>query len=213
MKKIISFALALSSVLSFAQISFSGKANLVFPTGSPTWKNISNTAVNAYGNGGKNNVGFNVGLSAKISTPTSFFVMPEVYFTSFKNEFTEPNTNTQLEAKNDRIDVPVLLGYNVMGEMLGLFVGPVASYNFSNSNQYNNFIENAKNDFTVGYQFGAQAKLQKFIVNARYEGAFTKDQRNFIDQNNYTQIVAGSNFDVSYDNRPSIFIVGVGYEF
>ena len=208
MNKLFSFALVLSSAFSFAQISFAGKVNAIFPTGSPSWKNISNTATGAYENGGKNSVGFNVGLSAKISTPTSFFVMPELYYTSFKNEFLEPLTNTTLEAKSNRIDVPVLLGYNVMSEMLGLFVGPVASYNLSSDNTYNDFKEKAENNFTMGYQFGAQAKLQNFIVNARYEGAFTKDQRNFI-----TPMLGNNSYNVQYDSRPSLFIVGVGYQF
>ena len=65
--------------------------------------------------------------------------------------------------------------------------------------------ENAKNEFTVGYQFGAQVQFQKLIVNARYEGAFTEDQRNFINTT--------TNETIRYDSRPGLFIVGLGYEF
>jgi hypothetical protein len=49
--------------------------------------------------------------------------MPEVYYTHFKNEFTTQNTT--FDMKSNRIDVPVLLGYNLLGNMLGVFVGPV----------------------------------------------------------------------------------------
>lgn len=206
MTKILSTALLGLSVFAAAQVSLSGKANLLFPTSSSSWKDISTTASNAYAEGGKNNVGFNVGLSAKISLPGAFFVMPEAYYTTFKNEFTDPNSNTTLEAKSNRVDVPVLLGYNLLGESLGAFIGPVASYNLSTDNQFNDFQENAKNNFTVGFQFGAQAAIRKLIVNARYEGAFSKDQREYIDNTGVAQTIR-------YDNRPSLFIVGLGYKF
>lgn len=131
--------------------------------------------------------------------------MPEIYYTTLKSEFTLPdNTGTTLEVKSNRVDVPVLLGYNVLGDMFGVFVGPVASYNLSTDNQFNDFRENAKNEFTVGYQFGTQVQLQKFIINGRYEGAFTDDQRDFINSSNQV---------IRYDSRPSMLILGLGYQF
>jgi len=205
MKKVFSIALIGISMFATAQISLAGKANLIFPTGSPTWKNISGTVNNAIENKGSNNVGFNVGLSAKVSLPTSFFLMPELYYTHFKNEFTDPVSNTSFDVKSNRIDLPVLLGHNVLGNTLGVFVGPVASYNLSKDNTFNDFKENVKNNFTVGYQFGAQLEIKKLIVNAKYEGAFSKDTRNFINK------VSGE--EIRYDNRPNLFMVGLGYKF
>ena len=206
MTKILSTALLGLSIFASAQVSVSGKANLLFPTSSSKWKDISASATNAYENGGKNKVGFNFGLSAKVSLPGSFFIMPEAYYTTFKTEYTDSTSNTTLEAKSNRVDVPVLLGYNLLGESLGAFIGPVASYNLSTDNQYNDFKENAKNNFTVGYQLGAQLQIRKMIVNARYEGAITEDQREFIDNSGTVQTIR-------YDNRPSLFIVGLGYKF
>jgi len=203
MKKVFSIALVGFSMWASAQISLAGKANLIFPTGSPSWSNIKGTVNDAIDGTGKNNVGFNVGLSLKVGLPTSFFLMPEVYYTHFKNEFTTQNTT--FDVKSNRIDVPVLLGYNLFGNMLGVFVGPVGSFNLSKDNTYNDFKENAKNDFTVGYQFGAQLEIKKLIVNAKYEGAFSKDERNFINRVTCSEI--------RYDNRPNLFMVGVGYKF
>lgn len=205
MKRVFSILLLSAATWSFAQISFSAKANLLFPTGSPSWKNIKNTVVDSYESKGKNNVGFNFGLSAQVSLPMNWFLMPELYYTTFTNEFTEPITNTTLKAKSNRVDLPILIGKSFLGNMLGLYVGPVASYNLSKDNQWQDFRENATKDFTVGYQLGAQAKIKKLIVNARYEGAFSKDTRNFIN-NNITETV-------TYDNRPSLFMLGLGYEF
>ena len=205
MNKFFSIVLIGASVLSSAQIKFAGKANLLFKTDSPSWQNIKGSAVDAYNEAGKNNVGFNVGLSAKVNLPAAFFLMPEIYYTTFKTEFNIPSSNTTLEAKSNRVDVPVLVGYKLLGDNLGLFIGPVASYNLSTDNQFADFKENATKDFTVGYQFGAQVQLQKLIVSAKYEGAFTEDQRDFIN--------TSTNETIRYDSRPSLFMVGLGYEF
>ncbi len=205
MNKFFSIVLIGASVLTSAQIKFAGKANLLFKTDSPSWQNIKGSAVDAYNEAGKNNVGFNVGLSAKVNLPAAFFLMPEIYYTTFKTEFNIPSSNTTLEAKSNRVDVPVLVGYKLLGDNLDVFIGPVASYNLSTDNQFADFKENATKDFTVGYQFGAQVQLQKLIVSAKYEGAFTEDQRDFIN--------TSTNETIRYDSRPSLFMVGLGYEF
>jgi len=205
MKKILSVALMAACVMGSAQIKFAAKTNLLFKTDSPSWKNMKGSAVEAYNESGKNNVGYNIGLSAKINLPASLFLMPEVYYTTFKNEFDVPTSSVTLEAKSNRIDVPVLVGYSILGDNLGIFAGPVASYNLSTDNQFSNFKEKATDEFTVGYQFGAQVQLQKLIVNSRYEGAFKEDQRDFI--NGTTDEV------IRYDSRPSLLMVGIGYEF
>jgi len=203
MKKVISIALIGFSMLASAQISLAAKANLIFPTGSPSWSNSVDTFNSAVEQKGKNNVGFNAGFSLKVNLPMAFFVMPEIYYTTFKNEFT--TSETTFDIKNNRIDVPVLVGHKVLGDFLGVFIGPVASYNLSKEDTYNDFRENARDNFTVGYQFGAQLEIKKFLVNAKYEGAFSKDQRSFI------STVTGES--ILYDNRPNLFMVGVGYKF
>src|SRR5690606_24554024 len=205
MKKVLSIALIGFSLFASAQISLAGKANLIFPTGSPSWKNIKGTVNDAVEKEGKNNVGYNVGLSLKVGLPVAFYIMPELYYTTFKNEFTDPVSNTTFDIKSNRIDMPVLVGYNLSGNMLGVFVGPVASYNLSKEDTFNDFKENARDNFTVGYQFGAQVEIKKLIINARYEGAFSDDQRDFINNN--------TNETIRYDNRPNLFMVGIGYKF
>lgn len=212
MKKLIAAMAMFASVAAFSQVTLGARANLLFNTSSAKWKDIKNTASNAWESNGKSNTGFNFGLSAKINLPvTSLFVMPEIYYTSIKNsvEVNDPvaGKNIELEAKNDRIDIPVLLGYNLMGETLSAFVGPVFSVNTSKDNKFENFTESETKDFGVGYQFGANVTLKKFVINARYEGAFSKDERKFINT------VGGNNTEINYDNRPSFFILGLGYNF
>ncbi len=65
---------------------------------------------------------------------------------------------------------------------------------------------NAK-EFTLGYQLGVQSEIKKLILSAKYEGAFSKDQRKFVNT------VAGSNQEINYDNRSSLFMLGLGYKF
>lgn len=202
-KKIISTALVSASLMSFAQVSLGVKANLLYRSDSPSWTTIKNGTTTVFNEKGKNSVGYNFGLSAKIDTPLGIFLQPEIYYTTFKNKNTVDNTT--IEVKSNRVDVPVLVGYKILGKMLGIYAGPVASYNLSTDNQWNDFKENATKDFTVGYQFGAQATISKLVFSARYEGAFSKDQREFIDNN--------TNTTVRYDGRPNLLMFGIGYNF
>lgn len=204
MKQIFSSLLLVAAISLSAQVKLAAKANLLFKVDKPTWENI--TAAQTYGDNGKNNVGFNMGLSAKIDFPvTSFFLMPEIYYTTYKSEFDIPGQNTTLEIKSNRIDIPVLVGYNVLGDLLGVFAGPVASYNLDKNDQFKDFTEDTKNKFLIGYQFGAQVVLKQLMFNARYEGTFSQDQRDFIDKVTQTT--------VRYDSKPGLFILGLGYQF
>lgn len=212
MKKILSIALLSSAICASAQISVAAKANVLIPTSSATWQNLKTAVGNTVEQKGKNVTGFNAGLSVKVNLPTALYVMPEIYYSNFKNEVTVANDisgkETTIEAKTSRIDVPVLLGYNLLGDLLSAYVGPVASFNLAKDDNYDSFSQkvNAK-EFTVGYQLGFQSEIKKLILSARYEGAFSKDQRKFVNT------VAGSNQEINYDNRASLFMLGVGYKF
>lgn len=212
MKKILSITLLSSAIFASAQLSFAVKANAVIPTSSATWQNLKSAVIQAKDENGKNIVGFNIGLSAKVNLPASLYVMPEIYYTNFKNKYTvtndKSNAQTTIEAKNSRVDVPVLLGYNLLGDLLSAYVGPVASFNLAKDENYDSFAQkvNAK-EFTVGYQLGFQSEIKKLVLTARYEGAFSKDQRKFVNT------VAGSSQEINYDNRSSLFLLGLGYKF
>lgn len=204
-KKLISALLVSASLMSFSQVTFGVKANLLYKTEKPTWTNIKNTTNTVVVDQGKNSAGFNIGLSAKIDTPFGIFVQPELYYTTFSSKYTDPNTETTIEVKNNRADLPVLLGYNILGKTLGIYAGPVASYNLSTDNQWKDFKENATKQFTVGYQFGAQLTLSKLVLSGRYEGAFSNDNRRYIN--------AVTNQEVRYDSRQSLLLFGLGYNF
>ena len=208
MKKILSIVLLSSAVCASAQLSFAAKANVLIPTSSATWENLK-TAVSQ---NGKNIIGFNAGLSMKVNLPTAIFVMPEIYYTNFSNEFTVSNdmnnSETTIKAKTSRIDIPVLLGYNLLGNTLSAYVGPVGSFNLSKDENYDSFTQKVNSkEFSVGYQIGVQSEISKLILSAKYEGAFSSDQRKFINT------AAGSTQEINYDNRASTFMLGLGYKF
>ncbi|MCX8534526.1 outer membrane beta-barrel protein [Chryseobacterium luquanense] len=212
MKKIISAALIGFSVFASAQISLAAKANVAIPTSSASWKNFKTAASNTVEQNGKNITGFNVGLSLKIDLPTALYLMPEIYYTNFSNEVTVQNdvnaAQTTIKAKNSRVDIPVLVGVNVLGNLLSAYAGPVGSFNLAKSDNFDNFVQKVDaKEFTVGYQLGVQSEIKKIILSARYEGAFSKDQRKFINT------VAGSSQEIDYDNRSSLFLLGLGYKF
>lgn len=208
MKKLIATLLLGTAGLASAQVSLAPKANLLFPASNAKWRTITQTVTEAYKESGKNSAGFNIGLSVKAPLMNSLFIMPELYYTTFKNKYTDPVTNTELEAKSNRVDLPVLVGYNILGETLGIFTGPVASYNLAQDNQFNDFKENATKKFTVGYQVGAQLKIRRILINGRYEAAISQDKREYV-----ANVLGSGNTVVRYDNRPSMLILGAGIQF
>lgn len=212
MKKIISIALLSFSIFASAQISLAAKANVLIPTSSASWKNLKTAATNAVEQKGKNITGFNAGLSLKIDLPTALYLMPEIYYTNFSNEVTIANDvnaeSTTIKAKSSRVDIPVLVGVNVLGDLLSAYVGPVGSFNLAKGDNFGSFVQKVDaKEFTVGYQLGFQSEIKKVILSAKYEGAFSKDQRKFINN------IAGSSQEIDYDNRSSLFMLGVGYKF
>ena len=137
MKKISSMALLGLSLMGFSQVKIGVKANVLLNTSSSKWSEIKRSVLD-YTDSGSKSAGFNVGLSARVNLPsTPLFIMPEIYYTSFNNSFTERRTKTTLKAKTNRIDVPVLVGVNLVSDNLGVFVGPVASYNLAKENTWN----------------------------------------------------------------------------
>ena len=81
MKKIISTTFILIASAASAQLSVSGRANMLFPTASSSWKDIKASGQNTYDEKGKNSVGYNVGLSLKVDLPSSLFPVSYTHLT------------------------------------------------------------------------------------------------------------------------------------
>ena len=212
MNKLITISLLCGAVFTSAQVSIAAKANAIIPTSSASWQNFKTGITNSINQEGKNVIGFNAGLSLKIDLPTALYIMPEVYYSNFKNEVEVLNdisgVQTTIDAKTSRVDVPVLVGYKILKNTLSAFAGPVGSINLVKDDNYDSFVQKVNSkEFTVGYQIGLQSEISKLIISAKFEGSFSKDEREFINT------AAGSSQEIYYDNRPSLFLVGLGYKF
>lgn len=86
-----------------------------------------------------------------------------------------------------------------------MYAGPVALFKLKNNKWYNDFEEFNTKKFALGYQLGAQLTIKNLIVSGRYEGAFNREERNFINQQ--------TGQDIVYDNSPSLLFLGLGYQF
>lgn len=71
-KKTISTVLVSASLMSFAQVNFGVKANLLYRSDSPSWTSIKNGTTTVFNEKGENSAGYNFGVSAKIDTPLVF---------------------------------------------------------------------------------------------------------------------------------------------
>lgn len=197
--------LVLFPTLIFSQISVAAKSHLLFPSKSGKWSDITDAANNAYSSAGKTQIGLNAGLSLKIELMKMLFIMPESYYTIHEDSFTDPISNTTLEARTERIDVPVLVGINIIGEYFTAFAGPVGSYILAKDNKFEDFNEKSGTNYTIGFQAGAQIKIKKIILSGRYEGAVKNSHRYFINEI--------SDRTIRYDNRQNLFMAGLGIAF
>ncbi|SHI39489.1 Outer membrane protein beta-barrel domain-containing protein [Cruoricaptor ignavus] len=215
MKELISaIALACSGIASAQFVSFSAKANLLVPVAKADWKQGYAAAKETISRKGENSTGFNIGLSSKINLPMSLYVMPEVYYTHFKNEITEAAYNEKIKASSNRLDIPVLVGYKIWGNLISTHTGPVLSYNFSpksediSDDSYQHFYEDSEKNLNVGWQFGFQSEIKKLVLSLKYETALSKEKRKFVEK-----VMDGGGYNnISYDYRPAFVMLGIGYK-
>jgi hypothetical protein len=202
-KQILAAGFILATNLIFAQMSFGIKANAIYPTEKTSLKSIDETINTTINNNGKGYLGYNVGAFVKIKLGSTFFVMPEAYYTTFSKEYVI-NNNTTVKETTNRADVPVLLGLEVF-KMLDVYAGPVAKYTLSTKNQWEDLKENGAKNFNLGYQMGVGLNVSNIIISLRYEGSFDDKQKEFINQN--------TNSSFKYDSGTSLLLAGVGINF
>lgn len=131
-----------------------------------------NSAENAVQSPDKN-MGYHVGVFGKLGNKV--YLRPELVYTSTTSGYNEG------DLKLNKLDVPVLVGLNVIGP-LNIFAGPAFQY-ILNSKFDGVTIDNIENDFTVGLNIGAGVSFGKFGLDLRYERGFNENEIKFIDNN------------------------------
>lgn len=149
--------------------------------------------------GSSGKIGYHVGVFGKIEL-TKIYIRPEAVYTRTTSNYDVDGTSTDFNIS--KIDVPVLLGINLIGP-LHVFAGPAFQYQVENDLEGFS-INEAENDFTVGLHAGVGVNLGRLGLDVRYERGFSDNEANFIGNN-------VSNIDGRVDSRPSqvIFALSV----
>jgi len=135
---------------------------------------ISNTTLSLKDNvddyeSGDAKYSYHGGVFARIKI-AAIYVQPEAYFNSVKGEYTDasnPNDVRTLEFNQNKIDVPVLIGWKTGPFRIN--AGPVASFNLDDEVDANNAVSEYKSA-VFAYQAGIGLDISKLTVDLRYEG-------------------------------------------
>lgn len=197
MKKLMLIAFLFSGISVLAQSAeFGLKGGLNYgATGDyETFSDASGDFINSFN--GDNKAGFHAGLFAQFEI-VGIFLQPELMYTELNTEYSD------FDYKLSKIDVPVLVGLNVLGP-LNIKAGPSFQYILKNEIEKASIkIEDVENDVTVGYQLGAGIDLGRLGFDVRYEGAFTENTAFGLNE------TAQETFTI--DSRPSQWILSLSY--
>jgi hypothetical protein len=150
--------------------------------------------------------GQHIGVFLKLSI-NDFFIRPEIIYSKIKNSYDIPyvlvrTENIVTDFNQHKIDVPVMLGYKVFG-LVNLFAGP--RFEFIKNVSYDNIdLNDLKNQYTLGLQYGIGLKFGKFEFELRAERGFSENEINFME--NKAEI---KNQYITSQGR--LYLLGVSY--
>ena len=160
----------------------------------------------------KNN-GYHVGLYTKIKLLKSFFVQPEIYYSSInrKYDLTFPADHEKYivdEYRQNRIIIPVLVGMDLF-DRVSLFVGPNFNFNskmFFEENTQEISIDELYEKSKIYLQYGLSVKFKKLIIDFRVERGFDEREIKFVENitNDIDQIVKSDGL---------LTMMSIGYQF
>jgi len=160
----------------------------------------------------KNN-GYHVGLYTKIKLLKSFFVQPEIYYSSInrKYDLTFPADHEKYivdEYRHNRIIIPVLVGIDLF-DRVSLFLGPNFNFNskmFFEENTQEISIDDLYEKSIIYLQYGLSVKFKKLIIDFRIERGFDEREIKFVENitNDIDQIVKSDGL---------LTMMSIGYQF
>lgn len=195
MKRLFLFTVFFASIsistLTYAQTGsgFGIKAGLNYNANGNYFESIGDNAKHP-----DRNIGYHLGLFGKIGDQLYF--RPELIYTSTKSDYDSDSFKMQ------KLDAPMLVGLKVLGP-ISVFGGP--SFQYILDTKFDGIaINDVKNDFTVGLNFGIGLNFNKVGVDLRYERGFSKNEATFLNNNG----VGTSRIDT----RPDQLILGLSLE-
>ncbi|UMB61486.1 PorT family protein [Lutibacter sp. A80] len=185
-----------SIMLVNAQNDFGIKGGLSYNTNGDL-KEFTSEVDNIYKNEGKGKSGFNVGFYGKLDLG-GIYIRPELLYTKTTSEY-ELNTGNTEDYKISKLDVPVLVGFKVIGP-LNIFAGPAFQYILDNDLEGVS-IGDVENEYSVGVNIGASLEIGRFGFDVRYERGLSENEAEWTD--------AGETFTL--DSRPEQLIFSLSY--
>ncbi|UMB54453.1 PorT family protein [Lutibacter sp. A64] len=185
-----------SIMLMNAQNDFGIKGGLSYNTNGDL-EEFSSEVTDIYKNDGKGKAGFNVGFYGKLDLG-SIYIRPELVYTKTTSEY-ELNTGFTEDYNISKIDVPVLVGFKLIGP-LNIFAGPAFQYILDNDLEGVS-ISDVENEYSVGVNIGASLEIGRFGLDVRYERGLSENEAEWTD--------AGETFKL--DSRPEQLILSVSY--
>ena len=180
-------------------ISFNSNLNI-----SANIESISNPNINIF----ESRNGQHIGVFLKL-TINDFFIRPELIYSKIKNSYDVPiviinKSNIVTDFNQHKIDIPMMFGYKVFG-LANIFAGP--RFEFIRGVSYDNIdLDDLKNQYNLGLQYGIGLKFGKFEFDLRAERGFTKNEINFME--NQAEI---KNQYITSQGR--LYLLGVSYYF
>lgn len=126
-----------------------------------------------------NNWGYNLGLFGKFEVGP-LFIRPELVYTQLNSEI------NAVQFRTERLDVPLLVGLNVLGPVVSVFAGPALHYTIEDGLKSMGYEK-----YNIGYQFGIGLNFNSLGLDLRYE-------RELNDQNINIDNVFTGNGDFKY---------------
>src|SRR5690606_22710844 len=156
------FFVSISSV-TYAQTStgFGIKGGLNYNANGDYFQSAESNAQNP-----DRNVGYHIGVFGKIGDQIYF--KPELVYTSTTSDYDNDSFKMQ------KLDAPLLVGIKVLGPV-SVFAGP--SFQYILDSEFDGItINDVKNDFSVGLNFGIGVNLNKLGIDLRYERGFSDNE-------------------------------------
>lgn len=168
--------------------AFGFKGGLNYSANGDYFESIGDNAENP-----DRNIGYHIGVFGKIGDQIYF--RPELIYTATKSDYDSNDFNVK------KIDAPLLIGLKVLGP-LSVFGGPSLQYILDT--EFDGIdVDDVKDDFSVGLNFGVGVNFNKIGVDLRYERGFSDNEATFINNN------IGSNVSSRIDTRPDQLILSL----
>ncbi len=139
-------------------------------------------------------IGYHIGLYGKIGYELYF--KPELVYTTTKSDYRSGDFDMQ------KLDAPLLIGYKIFGP-ISIFGGPSLQY-IINTEFEDIDIDDIKNDFSVGLNFGIAFDIKKISIDVRYERGLSENEATFITNN-------GIDIENKIDTRPDQLILSLSF--